>query len=57
MTYWISMPGVTLSLEAKDGYIVDASALAEWAIGQAAVTALEYFRQLGAIIDWVRHEG
>lgn len=56
MTYWISLPTVTFSLEAEDGYIVDASVVAEWTIGQAAVVALDFYRQQGAIIDWVRHE-
>lgn len=55
MTYWISLPGLTFSLEAKSGYIIDASIVAEWTIGQAAVIALDYYRQLGAHVDWIRH--
>jgi hypothetical protein len=56
VTYWISLPGVTFSLEAKGGYIVDASVVAEWAIGRATLVALEFYRAMGANIDWITHE-
>lgn len=56
MTYWISLPGLTFSMEAENGYIIDASVVAEWTIGEAAVVALDHYRRQGAIIDWINHD-
>lgn len=56
MTYWIILPGVTFSLEARGGTIIDASAVARWTIGLDSVRALDYYRRMGALIDWISHE-
>ena len=56
VTYWISFPNVTFSMEAKDGVVVAASVVAEWAIGHHVVIALDFYRQQGANIDWIIHD-
>lgn len=56
MTYWIILPGATFSLEARGGTIIDASAVARWTIGLDSVRALDYYRRMGALIDWISHE-
>lgn len=56
MTYWISLPGITFSLEARDGAIIDASSVARWTIGLDTVIALDYYRRQGAAIDWIAHD-
>lgn len=56
MTYWISIPGITFRLEAKDGYIVAATRLAANWVGQAAIVALDHYRRQGARMDWIKND-
>lgn len=56
MTYWISLPHVTLTVRAKGGLIVDAAPpVAHWTIGKDPVMVLDYFRRQGARIDWIKN--